>query len=460
MKPELALCTAGIRQKASLFHENTVYFWQDNKFTSLDITPLKITDHNIQDLNPEDGRSSSIFAINSSSLLLISRYNVKLLNLTDSICSKIYDFNSGEFSRFSSFDKDKLYIANNKREILIFEDFSQQSIKPTVLKVPGEPDWTNDLNSLAIDSRNIYFSTDDGTIGYFKIDPIFVKKPKVQRFRDLHINCSNHSYLYSQQVTVYPSNVAKFGDDVYKFSIDQDSDEIIVLETFRHPRRNLSVNSCSSSENFLAIQFSGKFISLVAVYDIKNNQCLSVLEENCTINNICCKNRFLTVSTTDARLSLWSIEKKSQEDASFLIQFHSDLKIAVDKEYHIPGQSLAPVPVKDLSSSLEFNWTDCEKPSKNVDDSAEDDLPEEVLCPITQEIMIEPVLAKDQRIYEKTAIEIWLNKHGTSPFTREKMHLNDIIQLPQENPISILLKKYNGSQSSSRYKQKPKTVLF
>ncbi|OQV24293.1 putative WD repeat, SAM and U-box domain-containing protein 1 [Hypsibius exemplaris] len=43
--------------------------------------------------------------------------------------------------------------------------------------------------------------------------------------------------------------------------------------------------------------------------------------------------------------------------------------------------------------------------------------PEEFLCPITQEIMREPVVAEDGKSYEKAAISLWFQKHDTSPHT-------------------------------------------
>ena len=43
---------------------------------------------------------------------------------------------------------------------------------------------------------------------------------------------------------------------------------------------------------------------------------------------------------------------------------------------------------------------------KTVDDSAS-----EFLCPITQELPLDPVTAEDGRVYERGAIEEWLQRH-------------------------------------------------
>eukprot|EP01105_Mastigella_eilhardi_P010645 TRINITY_DN247_c0_g2_i2.p1 TRINITY_DN247_c0_g2~~TRINITY_DN247_c0_g2_i2.p1 ORF type:complete len:610 (+),score=152.39 TRINITY_DN247_c0_g2_i2:54-1832(+) len=51
--------------------------------------------------------------------------------------------------------------------------------------------------------------------------------------------------------------------------------------------------------------------------------------------------------------------------------------------------------------------------------------PSEYLCPITQLVMRDPVLAADGFLYERTAIEQWLEHHSTSPMAN--------LQLPSKN---------------------------
>ncbi len=48
-----------------------------------------------------------------------------------------------------------------------------------------------------------------------------------------------------------------------------------------------------------------------------------------------------------------------------------------------------------------------------------DDHPKSHCCPITQEVMKEPVMAADGHSYEKAAITKWLSEHNTSPLTNE-----------------------------------------
>jgi len=51
----------------------------------------------------------------------------------------------------------------------------------------------------------------------------------------------------------------------------------------------------------------------------------------------------------------------------------------------------------------------------------EQDIPNEFLCPITCEVMVNPVIAMDGHTYEKESIEKWFKDNHTSPKTNEKM---------------------------------------
>ena len=47
----------------------------------------------------------------------------------------------------------------------------------------------------------------------------------------------------------------------------------------------------------------------------------------------------------------------------------------------------------------------------------ENEAPDEYVCPITQEFMVDPVTCADGHTYERTAILEWLENHDTSPKT-------------------------------------------
>lgn len=49
------------------------------------------------------------------------------------------------------------------------------------------------------------------------------------------------------------------------------------------------------------------------------------------------------------------------------------------------------------------------------------------ICPITQEVMSDPVIAPDGNCYERSAIEQWLATHDTSPMTNQRLPAKNLI---------------------------------
>lgn len=48
-------------------------------------------------------------------------------------------------------------------------------------------------------------------------------------------------------------------------------------------------------------------------------------------------------------------------------------------------------------------------------------IPTDLLCPLTKQLFVEPVIAGDGQTYERAAIEEWLKTHGTSPGTKDPL---------------------------------------
>ena len=48
-------------------------------------------------------------------------------------------------------------------------------------------------------------------------------------------------------------------------------------------------------------------------------------------------------------------------------------------------------------------------------------IPDEFICPISQQIMLDPVSTTNQHHFDRTSIQPWLDAHGTCPMTREEM---------------------------------------
>ena len=78
------------------------------------------------------------------------------------------------------------------------------------------------------------------------------------------------------------------------------------------------------------------------------------------------------------------------------------------------------------SKALEEAEGKASKFQKTLDDGAE-----ELVCPITQELPTDPVMAEDGRVYERSAITAWLRTNINSPHTRERMGSRSRISSPR-----------------------------
>lgn len=54
-------------------------------------------------------------------------------------------------------------------------------------------------------------------------------------------------------------------------------------------------------------------------------------------------------------------------------------------------------------------------------------IPEAFVCPITQDVMVDPVSDRDGNSYERAAIEQWIASTGVSPLTRQPMSVADLV---------------------------------
>lgn len=65
--------------------------------------------------------------------------------------------------------------------------------------------------------------------------------------------------------------------------------------------------------------------------------------------------------------------------------------------------------------------------SAKKDAKADADVPDSFLCPLTQEVMREPVVDPEGNTYERSAIEAWLEKNNTSPITRKTLRREELV---------------------------------
>jgi len=74
------------------------------------------------------------------------------------------------------------------------------------------------------------------------------------------------------------------------------------------------------------------------------------------------------------------------------------------------------------------------------------DIPSEYICPITQEIMVDPVTDNEGISYEKESIKEWLSRKRTSPISRQPLNIGDLRpNIALKNLISNFNEKNKGS---------------
>jgi len=83
----------------------------------------------------------------------------------------------------------------------------------------------------------------------------------------------------------------------------------------------------------------------------------------------------------------------------------------------------------------------------------ESDLHDYLICPITQQIYCNPVIAKDGITYEKDAILEWLKNNKTSPVTRKKIPKILYPNITIKNIRDIFIQN-NPQYISDQYKPK------
>lgn len=78
----------------------------------------------------------------------------------------------------------------------------------------------------------------------------------------------------------------------------------------------------------------------------------------------------------------------------------------------------------------------------------EDEIPNEFICPITQEVMTNPVMAMDGHTYELSAIERWFEGKDTSPKTNDK--LPSTVLIPNQAMRSQIIEFFENQQKAQK----------
>ncbi len=105
----------------------------------------------------------------------------------------------------------------------------------------------------------------------------------------------------------------------------------------------------------------------------------------------------------------------------------------------------------------------------DIPDTIPEEIPNEFLCPITTEIMKDPVILTDGHVYEKQAIQKWLANNDTSPMTKVKVDksmiipcfvLRKLIQDFLENSSKLNISKVSSNNTQTKIKQKRKPTKY
>jgi U-box domain len=128
-----------------------------------------------------------------------------------------------------------------------------------------------------------------------------------------------------------------------------------------------------------------------------------------------------------AQSALDSIQE-SVDTAEALIEMMSiDEAMLGDDAMHKQLENALAAADSDVSSLEQSKQPAASSSSSGIDRNRESVMESDMVCPITLEPFVDPVLAPDSFTYERVAIEQWLEVHKTSPMTREPMSKHKLI---------------------------------
>ena len=103
------------------------------------------------------------------------------------------------------------------------------------------------------------------------------------------------------------------------------------------------------------------------------------------------------------------------------------------------GHKLITQLIERMSKDNKTNQGTASDP-ENIDTESNDEMDMNLIkCPITNDIMYDPVIASDGHTYERKAIEKWLEEHKTSPITRQNISSYNLIS---NRAVKLLIDEY------------------
>eukprot|EP00298_Acanthocystis_sp_HF-20_P007575 c17138_g1_i3.p1 GENE.c17138_g1_i3~~c17138_g1_i3.p1 ORF type:complete len:319 (-),score=78.69 c17138_g1_i3:16-972(-) len=147
-----------------------------------------------------------------------------------------------------------------------------------------------------------------------------------------------------------------------------------------------------------------------------------------TVNNVV--NYFEKIKLKDTALIL----KRNRVNGFILL----NLNKYDSKDIYVENEKLRSTFLSELSKSLTIFYT---LSINNLDFGL---IPKEFICPITGNIMDDPVLGSDGFIYERVAIEKWFQQSDKSPMTNKIVHDKSLI------PSSDILHSISNWKSKTK----------
>uniref|UniRef100_A0A1A8RP86 WD repeat, SAM and U-box domain-containing protein 1 n=1 Tax=Nothobranchius rachovii TaxID=451742 RepID=A0A1A8RP86_9TELE len=195
-----------------------------------------------------------------------------------------------------------------------------------------------------------------------------------------------------------------------------DADNAVLLYTLNHHERYVTACSFSPTSSLIATGSMDKSVNIWRLEDGCSGNDGKMLPEECaqTSNEgkpAAGRSKLLVADWSEEDVSEWLVEE--------------GLGGLVDKfkANNIDGTELLRLTKETLASELSIGSVGLRskllrKVEELKDDSVCSGIPDEFLCPITRELMREPVIAADGYSYEREAIESWINtKNRSSPMT-------------------------------------------
>lgn len=132
----------------------------------------------------------------------------------------------------------------------------------------------------------------------------------------------------------------------------------------------------------------------------------------------------------DKSVKMWNVYGTCVKTLLGHSRYVTSLAISGDSSIIASGSNDKSVIIWDLTSNLSLDSHIVEMKSAIFKIfQTESNIPLELLCPITNDVMTSPVIADDGFTYEKSSILEWFNKgKTTSPMTNEELVTKDFTE--------------------------------